>query len=273
MRVQAADATYGGRVSRRRVASLVIVGALALATGSAPAAAARATPAPAVRATAVAPPFAPPVPGASRLARSIPAGVTQVIVVSAPSWRSTAGTLTAWQRTTGGWRRVALTHARLGSGGLVLARNRHQDSGTTPAGLFAITEAFGRYGDPGTAMPYRTVTDDDWWVEDRSSRYYNQMRRGSLGGFAVRARGYNASEHLARMGHQYDYAAVIDFNRPRPVVGRGAGIFLHAYGDVTTVGCVSVPRATMRALLRWMDPAAHPRIAIGPVGWLGAPAP
>jgi L,D-peptidoglycan transpeptidase YkuD (ErfK/YbiS/YcfS/YnhG family) len=108
-------------------------------------------------------------------------------------------------------------------------------------------------------------------VQDRRSAYYNQMRLGRLGGFARTTGGYNGSEHLARMGSQYDYAAVVDFNRPNPVIGRGSGIFLHAYGDRTTVGCVSVRSDRMRAILRWLSPSASPRIIIGENDWLARP--
>ncbi len=236
----------------RTVGALVVTGALV--TGLAPSASASGV--------------APPIPGVQRFARAIPADVTQVIVVTARSWRRTSGTLTAYKRTATGWRRVLITGARLGRTGLVPAAQRVQDSGRTPAGLFTITETFGRATDPGTAMPYTRLTDDHWWVQDRRSRHYNQMRLGSRGGFARRTSGFNSSERLARMGAQYDYVAVIDFNRPRPVIGRGSGIFLHAFGDLTTVGCVSVERSRMRALLRWLDPAAHPRIVIGEDGWL-----
>ncbi|SCD94018.1 hypothetical protein GA0115246_108276 [Streptomyces sp. SolWspMP-sol7th] len=38
--------------------------------------------------------------------------------------------------------------------------------------------------------------------------------------------------------------------------GRGAGIFLHVNGKGATAGCVSVPAATMRTLLRWARPGA-----------------
>jgi L,D-peptidoglycan transpeptidase YkuD (ErfK/YbiS/YcfS/YnhG family) len=214
---------------------------------------------------------APAVPGARRYTRRIPADVTQVVVVRAARWRSTTGTLTWWSRTSGGWRKVGSARARLGYGGLVVAAARVQSTGTTPAGLFTMTQTFGRQADPGTAMPYTRLTDDHWWVQDRRSPYYNQMRLGSQGGFARRTHGYNASEHLARMGAQYDYVSVIDFNRPRPVIGRGSGIFLHAYGDRTTVGCVSIPRSSMRSLLRWMAPGAHPRIVIGKARWLSGP--
>jgi L,D-peptidoglycan transpeptidase YkuD (ErfK/YbiS/YcfS/YnhG family) len=212
--------------------------------------------------------YAPAIPGARRYTGRIPSSTRQIVLVRAARWSSTKGTLTWWARTDTGWRKLGSADARLGYGGLVRAARRVQSTGTTPAGQFPMTETFGRRADPGTAMPYTHLTDDHWWVQDRRSAYYNQMRLGSLGGFARRTYGYNASEHLARMGSQYAFAAVVDFNRPRPVIGRGSGIFLHAYGDRTTVGCVSVPRSVMRGLLQWMSPAASPRIVIGPRSWL-----
>ena len=49
-----------------------------------------------------------------------------------------------------------------------------------------------------------------------------------------------------------------------PVVpGRGSGIFLHAQTGRPTNGCVSIPRADLRRVLRWLRPAAAPQIAIG----------
>ncbi len=212
--------------------------------------------------------YAPAVPGARRYTGRIPATVRQIVLVRAARWSSTSGTLSWWTRTATGWRKLGSTPARLGYGGLVPAAKRRQGTGTTPAGQFRMTETFGRRADPGTAMPYTALNGDHWWVQDRRSAYYNQMRLGSAGGFARRTSGYNSSEHLAYMGSQYAYAAVVDFNRPNPVIGRGSGIFLHAYGDRTTVGCVSVPRSVMRGLLRWMSPSAQPRIVIGPRAWL-----
>jgi L,D-peptidoglycan transpeptidase YkuD (ErfK/YbiS/YcfS/YnhG family) len=213
---------------------------------------------------------APAVPGAARFTGHLPAYVRQVIVVSARRWRTTYGVVTLWLRVGAGWRRAVSWPARLGYGGLVLGSRRVQSTGTTPVGGYPITQAFGRMPNPGTALPFTRVTDDDWWVEDRRSAYYNQMRRASLGGFAVTTRGYNGSEHLARMGSQYDYVAVIDFNRPNPVIGRGAGIFLHAYGTGATAGCVAIRHDRMRAALRWLRADRHPWILIGPSSWLNA---
>jgi L,D-peptidoglycan transpeptidase YkuD (ErfK/YbiS/YcfS/YnhG family) len=78
---------------------------------------------------------------------------------------------------------------------------------------------------------------------------------------------------------------VIDFNRPpavawnaaleefvaaRPAVaGRGSAIFLHVNGAGSTAGCVSLARGNMIAVLRWLDPAAFPRIVMAPLADIG----
>lgn len=255
-------------------AAVAAVAALLVPAGAQGAAAAPTAVSPAVLAAppaVVAPAsvaLAPHIPGATRFDGRVPATVRQVIVISAPRWSSTSGTVTLWQRWGYGWKKLAVWSARLGYGGLVLGYRRVQGTGTTPAGAYAITQAFGRQADPGTALPYTKVTRDHWWVEDRRSPYYNQMRLGSQGGFALRTWGYNSSERLAYMGAQYDYAAVVDFNRPNPVIGRGAGIFLHAFGKGATAGCVSIRVDRMRATLRWLSPAQRPWILLGQSTWL-----
>ena len=210
--------------------------------------------------------WAPAIPGVRRFA--IASTTRQVIVVTASSWSSRVGTLTLWRRSGAGWHAVVRWPARLGYSGLVVAAQRRQDTGKTPAGSFAITQAFGRRANPGTTIAYTKVTNDHWWVEDRRSAYYNEMRLGSRGGFARTTTGYNSSEHLAAMGSQYDYAAVVDFNRPHPVIGRGAGIFLHAYGTGSTAGCVAVSWSHMRQVLTMLRASEQPRIVIGTTAWL-----
>jgi L,D-peptidoglycan transpeptidase YkuD (ErfK/YbiS/YcfS/YnhG family) len=228
--------------------------------------ASRVTPAAASTVAPAATVYAPPVPTVTRW--RVPVRVRQVIVVRAASWSTTYGTVSLYSRTTGAWHRVATWPARLGYTGMVIGTKRVQDSGKTPAGQYLITETFGRLANPGTRMAYTKATTNHWWVEDRRSAYYNQMRLGTQGGFALRTSGFNSSERLGSMGAQYDYAAVIDFNRPNPVIGRGAGIFLHAFGSGATAGCVSIRHDHMAAVLRWLDPAASPRILLGTVAYL-----
>jgi len=86
-------------------------------------------------------------------------------------------------------------------------------------------------------------------------------------------------EHLWQLGPQYDYVVTTSFNEPTGTItrssagvrrtdkpsntARGGGIFLHVSKGEPTVGCVSIPRADMRRIMRWLDPSAHPVIVIG----------
>ena len=186
---------------------------------------------------------------------------TQIITVDA---RGSYANVDAWSFSGGRWHHVlTTTAARVGANGVVPGTERVQGSNTTPGGTYTLTEAFGINANPGAHLSYHQVTSDDWWVEDNNSAYYNQMRTASQGGFTLTEAGVNGSEQLITHTVPYQYAVVINFNRPpRAVRYRGAGIFLHVNGAGSTAGCVSVPLATMVALMRWLDPSAHPRISI-----------
>jgi L,D-peptidoglycan transpeptidase YkuD (ErfK/YbiS/YcfS/YnhG family) len=203
----------------------------------------------------------------------------QVVVVTARSWSSSHAVLRTWERLPeGGWQlRGEPVRARVGRHGFVPAEQRRQNSGTSPAGTFAVVSAFGNGSDPGTALPYRRVERNDWWTYDpRDPGSYNVLQPRRVPSSRWRTAW---AEHLSAYGGQYRYVAVLDFNLPEGVhrvpggqrladvpadIRLGGGIFLHVSGPDATAGCVSVPRATMRRVLRWLDPAAHPVLVMGP---------
>jgi L,D-peptidoglycan transpeptidase YkuD (ErfK/YbiS/YcfS/YnhG family) len=203
----------------------------------------------------------------------------QVVVVTGRSWSSSHAVLRRYERTSDGrWRRVGdAVPARVGGNGFVLAAERRQSTGTTPAGTFRVLSAFGNGPDPGASLPYRVVDRSDWWVYDpRDPRTYNVLQPRRVATSAWRR---SWAEDLSGYGGQYRYVAVLDFNLPvgvaRAADGQlvaaepadtrlGGGIFLHVSGPGATSGCVSVDRATMRSALRWLDPAQHPVIVMGP---------
>lgn len=195
---------------------------------------------------------------------AVPAATQQLIVVRADTWSTSYATLTAYERDGAGrWRVVrGPMKARLGSRGLVVGTQRRQGSRTTPAGYFPLTRAFGRWPDPGTALPYVQVDSRHYWVGDNASPYYNQMRLSTHGGFDRRQ-----SEHLVRYNPHYDYSLVVDFNTQQ-VRWRGSAIFLHVNGTGATAGCVSVTRTQLAWLLRWLKPGKRPHIVIGQDDWL-----
>jgi L,D-peptidoglycan transpeptidase YkuD (ErfK/YbiS/YcfS/YnhG family) len=144
---------------------------------------------------------------------------------------------------------------RLGYGGTVAGTKRKQATGTTPRGTYTITSAFGIKPDPGSWVPYHRVKSGDYWVEDNASKYYNTLRNKKSGGFRywLPSSNANSSERLADYPGQYDYALVINYNRPPHAVRyRGAGIFLHVKGHGATAGCVSISRKHMRIALAYI---------------------
>ncbi|MET8555169.1 L,D-transpeptidase family protein [Streptomyces sp. NPDC004959] len=234
---------------RTRAATALALGALpALLLGPSTGSAHAAHPPAAPRAEAA------PLP--ARLADT--GGARQLLIATAPDTRSTHGTLTWWERRAdGAWRERGRAAARFGAGGLVEGTRREQGTNTTPTGLFGLPFAFGNEAAPeGTRLPYRPVTPRSWWCEDNASRAYNRWSEPRAADCRA-----EESERLADYPVQYAHALVTDFNYRHPVRGRGAGIFLHVDGKGATAGCVSVPSATMRALLRWVRPGA--RLAVG----------
>lgn len=182
---------------------------------------------------------------------------TQVVTVAAPSAGSTTAKLTAWERSGNGWRiAVGPVTARIGSGGVGAAS---ESSTRTPAGTFGLTEAFGRAGDPGTALPYRRVDGDDWWVSDVNSPLYNRYAQCAPGSCPFDER---AGENLFAQGAVYDQAVVIDYNREGRR-GAGSAFFLHISNARPTAGCVAIERYALEKLMRWLQPGARPVIAIG----------
>jgi L,D-peptidoglycan transpeptidase YkuD (ErfK/YbiS/YcfS/YnhG family) len=182
---------------------------------------------------------------------------TQVVTVVASSSSSSTAELTAWERSANGWVPVlGPVTARVGRAGI----GRASESSTrTPAGMFSLSEAFGRSADPGTALPYRRVDGDDWWVSDPRSPRYNRYAQ-----CAPRTCDFNeaAGENLYAAGAVYDLAAVIGYNRGG-TPGAGSAFFLHVTNGAPTAGCVAIDRGSLRDLLRWLRPAASPVIAIG----------
>jgi L,D-peptidoglycan transpeptidase YkuD (ErfK/YbiS/YcfS/YnhG family) len=181
----------------------------------------------------------------------------QLITVVAPSAGSTTAQLTAWQSGPNGWTAVlGPVAARVGSAGIGAAS---ESSTRTPAGTYTLTEAFGRAANPGTALPYRVVDRSDWWVSDVASPLYNRYARCAPGTCPFNER---AGENLYAAGAVYDNAVVIDYNRGG-TPGAGSAFFLHITNGAPTAGCVAVDRGSLTALMRWLDPAAAPLIAIG----------
>jgi L,D-peptidoglycan transpeptidase YkuD (ErfK/YbiS/YcfS/YnhG family) len=190
----------------------------------------------------------------------------QLVVVTTPAWGSTSGILTTYERDGRTWR---LVHgpfpARIGRNGFRV--DRREGDGTTPAGSFPITGVMGRQPDPGVQFPYRRIVPGDCWISDTSSPSYNRLVT------AIPCNRPNEDLYAIGVG-PYRYLATVGYNTNPVVPGLGSAIFLHRHqytasgGTAATSGCISLAEPELLAVLRWLDPAARPRIVMGPDAWL-----
>jgi L,D-peptidoglycan transpeptidase YkuD (ErfK/YbiS/YcfS/YnhG family) len=192
---------------------------------------------------------------AGRAAPAAVAAVEQLIVVTAASHTTTYATLSGYRvsgstrvRVFGPWT------ARVGYNGIALPGRKREGDGTTPSGNYGFSFFFGVQRNLGFAFRFRHAYTYDFWDDDPASVRYNEW-------VDTRVRNAGANPEPMHQVPAYDYAAVIAYNLAR-VPGLGSAVFLHVGGGGPTAGCVSLPRAELIRVLRWLRPRANPHITI-----------
>ena len=176
----------------------------------------------------------------------IPSSVTaaQVVLVdgagSGATVRACARVGGSYETQLGPW------FGHVGRGGV--SWSKHEGDLTTPAGTFPLRGGFGIDANPGLRGTWFTATTSDVWVDDTRSSLYNTHQRTPADGR------WSAAEPL-HQSPAYTYAQVIGYNEAR-TPGKGSAIFLHVDLGHGTAGCVSIPSAPLRTLMRWERPGA-----------------
>ncbi|RKE19660.1 L,D-transpeptidase family protein [Streptomyces sp. TLI_171] len=189
--------------------------------------------------------------GADWMAR-IPAETRQLLVASGKGADSSDNTVTLWTRgDDGSWQAGAAWPAHNAYKGWT-SDHRSGDL-RSPIGLFSLTDAGGRKADPGSKLPYD---------QDKN--------------FVMSGRGFN-NEPLAG---SFDYVVAINYNRVEGTspldttypqgAAKGGGIWLHLDHGGPTHGCISLTEDHMVELIKTLDPALHPMIAMGDAQSLAA---
>jgi L,D-peptidoglycan transpeptidase YkuD (ErfK/YbiS/YcfS/YnhG family) len=131
-----------------------------------------------------------------------------------------------------------------------IAADKREGDGATPAGRFRPVRLWwraDRLPRPATRLPVRPIGPADAWCEDPADRRYNQP---------IRLRPGEPGDRLRRADALYDLVIEIDHNaRPR-VARRGSAVFIHVArtGLAPTAGCIAMPAAPLRRLLRRLGP-------------------
>jgi L,D-peptidoglycan transpeptidase YkuD (ErfK/YbiS/YcfS/YnhG family) len=195
---------------------------------------------------------------------SVPA-VQQLIVVTAKPHAMTYAALSGY-RVSGG-RRVRVFGpwtARVGYNGIALPGRKREGDGCTPSGTYGFSFFFGVQPNLGFAFSFRHAYRYDVWDDDPTSHLYNEWVDTRV------VRNAGAKPEPMHQVPAYDYAAVIAYNLAR-VPYLGSAIFLHVGTGSATAGCVSLPRAELIRVLRWLRPRDSPRITISAAGTGGGP--
>lgn len=193
------------------------------------------------------PPARDAVPGIGpRTMKKIPGRSRQVVVSTTKTAKGNRAHTSLYRLTPGGaWKAVRDWSGHNGQNGW--KKKRSVGDGTSPIGVFGLTDGGGYLKNPGTKLTY-----------DRDASY-----RGAAG---------------ATYGSKYDkvfnYLIAINFNRvagSKPTDGRhpdgaarGGKIWLHVDHDSPTRGCITVSQSGVKFLLTHLDPNDKPVIVTGP---------
>lgn len=206
-------------------------------------------------------------------------GSGQLVLVTVPDWDSNHGSLRRYNRDASGhWSAAAPAQTVVvGRSGIAWGSGLHppqtdgpvkrEGDGRSPAGVFAIGEAFGYAASAETALPYAAMTARDYCIDVSASPLYNRIvDAGKVGADAVAGSTEPMRRDLHENGDQrYRLGFVIEHNAVATPAG-GSCIFAHVWKspDSATAGCTAMPDAVMERILAWLDPAEHPVFVLLP---------
>jgi D-alanyl-D-alanine dipeptidase len=196
----------------------------------------------------------------------------QAVVVTTKDWSATQGSAQLFERkkTKSKWKAVGKSFlVVVGKNGMAWGKGLNklpsdtgmilmkvEGDGKSPAGIFALTSAFGSIERPDfIKLPYTKLEEWTECIDDVNSTHYNKIvNRMQVGIFD-----WKSSERMREVGAQYDWGIFVAHNFERQK-SAGSCIFLHIWKDAEspTVGCTAMTRENIEALLSWLDANKNP---------------
>lgn len=196
----------------------------------------------------------------------------QAVGVTTENWETTKGTAQLFARKTvkSRWNQVGESFpVVIGKNGMAWGAGlnelpsdtgrlllKTEGDGKSPAGIFALTSAFGSSEKPGfVKLPYTKLEEFTECVDDVKSGHYNTIvDRMKVGNFD-----WKSSEKMLEIGEQYDLGVFVAHNFQRQA-GGGSCIFLHIWKDAesSTVGCTAMARDNIEKVLAFLDVKKNP---------------
>lgn len=203
---------------------------------------------------------------------NIPVKPLQAVVVTSKDWSAVQGTARLFERKDAAseWKSVGAPFAVVvGKNGTAWGEGLHElppdaaktlvkkeGDGKSPAGIFALTSAFGSKDKPNfVQFSYIKLTPAIECVDDVKSSNYNLI----VDKTEVPNLDWKSSEKMLAVGEQYDLGVFVAHNGERQK-GGGSCIFLHIWKDATsgTAGCTAMERSNIEKTLTWLDAKKNP---------------
>ena len=131
-----------------------------------------------------------------------------------------------------------------------------EGDGKSPAGIFALSSAFGSQEKAGfIKFPYTKLEKYTECIDDVKSSHYNKIvDRMKVGSFD-----WESSEKMLEIGEQYDLGVFVAHN-PERQKGGGSCIFLHVWKNAEsgTLGCTAMARENIETALKFFNPQKNP---------------
>ena len=196
----------------------------------------------------------------------------QAVVVTTDGWSATKGEAQMFERKTAksSWKKSGKSFAVvIGKNGLAWGAGlnelpsdtgrlllKTEGDGKAPAGIFALTSAFGSVAKPSfVKLPYTKLEEYTECVDDTKSNHYNKIvDRMKVGNFD-----WKSSEKMLATGAPYELGVFVEHNSERQS-GGGSCIFLHIWkdADTATVGCTAMARENIEKVLSFLDAKKNP---------------
>jgi D-alanyl-D-alanine dipeptidase len=132
-----------------------------------------------------------------------------------------------------------------------------EGDGNAPAGIFALTEAFGVNAKPAALnLPFTRLGEYTECVDDVKSGHYNKIvDRMKVGNFD-----WKSSEKMLAVGAEYELGIFVGHNLFPINRGGGSCIFLHVWKDAETgtAGCTAMEKTRLEAIFGWVNAVRNP---------------
>ena len=139
------------------------------------------------------------------------------------------------------------TIAYIGRNGVT--KDKIEGDGKTPIGEFELGLILGTHFNiqNKNALKYKQITQNMYWVDDTTSKYYNQ-----LVDISKVQKDWESAEHLIDYPIEYEYLIEIKTN-PKNTPRKGSAIFLHCSNNNSTAGCIAINKRYMQKIIENVD--------------------